>query len=111
MQYRCFVIDTEHEIPPELIVSGKEKSMISPNLVFIWTIVHVLQTTPDEFQKMEEKQKLPKPKLTKEVKQAILDILQKRLTRYSTELKVVQARNFWFVFNHDCIIGRWECAW
>lgn len=37
---------------------------------------------------MEEKQKLPKPKLTKEVKEKIKTILQKRLERYPTSLEV-----------------------
>ncbi|EPB82303.1 hypothetical protein HMPREF1544_10943 [Mucor circinelloides 1006PhL] len=66
----CFVIDAEHEIPLELIVS-----------------VHVLCSTPSEFEKMEEKQKLPKPRLTQDVKQIILDILKKRLSRYPTSLE------------------------
>ncbi|KAI9472171.1 MAG: hypothetical protein EXX96DRAFT_583114 [Benjaminiella poitrasii] len=66
----CFVIDTEHEIPPELIVS-----------------VHVLRSTQNEFKKMEEKQKLPKPKLTIEAKQAIQNILKQRLEKYPTTLK------------------------
>ncbi|CEJ01742.1 hypothetical protein RMCBS344292_15763 [Rhizopus microsporus] len=66
----CFVIDKEYEIPPELIVS-----------------VHVLCSTKDEFKMMEEKQKLPKPKLTKEVKEKIKTILQKRLERYPTSLE------------------------
>ncbi|KAL9540935.1 hypothetical protein MBANPS3_009402 [Mucor bainieri] len=66
----CFVIDTEHEIPLELIVS-----------------VHVLCSTPSEFEKMEEKQKLPKPRLTQDVKQIILNILKKRLSRYPTTVE------------------------
>ncbi|KAF1800370.1 hypothetical protein V8B55DRAFT_1536723 [Mucor lusitanicus] len=66
----CFVIDTEHEIPLELIVS-----------------VHVLCSTPSEFEKMEEKQKLPKPRLTQDVKDIILNILKKRLSRYPTTLE------------------------
>lgn len=37
---------------------------------------------------MEEKQKLPKPKLTKEVKEKIEIILKKRLERYPTSLEV-----------------------
>ncbi|KAI8637666.1 hypothetical protein BD408DRAFT_353314 [Parasitella parasitica] len=68
----CFVIDTEHEIPLELIVS-----------------VHVLCSTPSEFQKMEEKQKLPKSRLTQDVQQIILKILNSRLSRYSTTLEVI----------------------
>ncbi|CAO3641419.1 unnamed protein product [Mucor fragilis] len=66
----CFVIDTEHEIPLELIVS-----------------VHVLCSTSSEFEKMEEKQKLPKPRLTQDVKQILLNILKKRLSRYPTTLE------------------------
>jgi SET domain-containing protein 6 len=50
--------------------------------------VHVLLSTNDEFAKMEEKQKLPKPKLTKQVKQVIESILKKRLGRYPTRIKV-----------------------
>jgi SET domain-containing protein 6 len=50
--------------------------------------VHVLLATDDEFAKMEEKQKLPKPKLTKQVKQVIEAVLQKRLSRYPTSIKV-----------------------
>ncbi|KAG1412804.1 hypothetical protein G6F58_007828 [Rhizopus delemar] len=69
----CFVIDKEHEIPPELIVS-----------------VHVLCTTADDFQKMEEKQKLPKPKLTKEIKEKLQIILTKRLERYPKEEKSIE---------------------
>ncbi|KAI7904047.1 uncharacterized protein BX663DRAFT_432767 [Cokeromyces recurvatus] len=67
----CFVIDTEHEIPLELIVS-----------------VHVLRSTQNEFEKMQEKQKLPKPKLTIEAKQIIENILKQRLERYPTSLEV-----------------------
>lgn len=44
--------------------------------------MHVLCTTADDFQKMEEKQKLPKPKLTKEIKEKLQIILTKRLERY-----------------------------
>ncbi|CEP09797.1 hypothetical protein [Parasitella parasitica] len=66
----CFVIDTDYEIPSELIVS-----------------VHVLCSTLNEFQKMEEKQKLPKARLTHEVKQIILKVLNSRLSRYSTTLE------------------------
>jgi Holliday junction resolvase RusA-like endonuclease len=51
-------------------------------------IVQVLRTTPEEFKKTEEKQKLPKPRLTKEVKETIQNILEKRLERYSTSLQV-----------------------
>lgn len=87
--YRCFVIDTEHEIPLELIVSSKtNNSIIKNNGLLSNSIVHVLLSTPDEFAKLEEKQKLPKPKLTKEVKQIIESILQKRLERYPTSIKV-----------------------
>ncbi|KAI8081935.1 uncharacterized protein B0P05DRAFT_538703 [Gilbertella persicaria] len=67
----CFVIDTTHEIPLELIVS-----------------VHVLSTTLDEFEKMQEKQKLPRPKLTQEAKKKVQTILEKRMARYPTTLKV-----------------------
>ncbi|KAI8094076.1 hypothetical protein BDF21DRAFT_331545 [Thamnidium elegans] len=68
----CFVIDTEYEIPLELIIA-----------------VHVLLATSDEFEKMEEKQKLPKPKLTQEVKNVIENILKKRLEqRYDSTLEV-----------------------
>ncbi|CAO3670452.1 unnamed protein product [Rhizopus stolonifer] len=63
----CFVIDKEYEIPDELIVS-----------------VHVLCSAVDEFEKMEEKQKVPKPRLTKEIKEKIQKILTKRLERYPT---------------------------
>ncbi|KAI8977011.1 hypothetical protein BDF20DRAFT_872393 [Mycotypha africana] len=66
----CFVIDTEYEIPPELIVT-----------------VHVLIATPGDFKKMVEKEKLPKPKLTEEVKNIILSILRTRLERYPTDIK------------------------
>lgn len=45
-------------------------------------------STKDEFKMMEEKQKLPKPKLTKEVKEKIEIILKKRLERYPTSLEV-----------------------
>lgn len=51
-------------------------------------IVQILRSTPEEFAKMEEKQKLPKPKLTKEVKETIQNILKKRLERYPTSLQV-----------------------
>ncbi|GAA5801774.1 hypothetical protein HPULCUR_007227 [Helicostylum pulchrum] len=71
----CFVIDTEYEIPQELIIA-----------------VHVLLATSDEFEKMEEKQKLPKPKLTQEVKNVIENILKKRLEqRYETSLEEDEA--------------------
>lgn len=66
----CFVIDTEHEIPLELIVS-----------------VLVLTSTVEEFAKMEEKQKLPKPKFTQAVKDILIKILEKRLARYTTTLE------------------------
>lgn len=62
---------------------------MNPNLIIfsLHTLVHVLCSTPSEFEKMEEKQKLPKPRLTQDVKQIILSILKKRLSRYSTTLE------------------------
>ncbi|KAI7887800.1 uncharacterized protein EV154DRAFT_605310 [Mucor mucedo] len=71
----CFVIDSDHEIPPELIVS-----------------VHVLLSSADEFETMVEKQKLPKPKLTASVKKVIEHILHKRLEeRYPTTMQEDEA--------------------
>ncbi|KAG2201074.1 hypothetical protein INT47_010826 [Mucor saturninus] len=71
----CFVIDSDHEIPPELIVS-----------------VHVLLSSADEFETMVEKQKLPKPKLTASVKKVIEHILRKRLEeRYPTTMQEDEA--------------------
>ncbi|CAO3627563.1 unnamed protein product [Mucor hiemalis] len=50
-------------------------------------IVLVLTSTDEEFEKMEEKQKLPKPKLTQSVKDILISILEKRIARYATTLE------------------------
>lgn len=66
----------------------KKKSYLYTQ-VLTFFLVHVLLATSDEFEKMEEKQKLPKPKLTQEVKNVIENILKKRLEqRYNTSLEV-----------------------
>lgn len=52
-------------------------------------IVLVLTSTDEEFEKMEEKQKLPKPKLTQSVKDILISILEKRIARYATTLEVI----------------------
>ncbi|KAF7732051.1 hypothetical protein EC973_007156 [Apophysomyces ossiformis] len=66
----CFVLDNEHQVPAELI-----------------SAVHVLKSSQEEFDKMVEKDKLPKPKLTPEVKQLLITLLETRLARYPTSLE------------------------
>ncbi|ORY98597.1 hypothetical protein BCR43DRAFT_487807 [Syncephalastrum racemosum] len=66
----CFVIDGDGEIPPELV-----------------SAVHVLRASPPEFAKMEDKQKVPKPKWTREVANDIQKVLEQRLERYPTTLQ------------------------
>lgn len=51
-------------------------------------LVHVLRAPPPEFAKMEDKQKVPKPKWTKEVANDIQKVLEQRLERYPTTLQV-----------------------
>ncbi|KAI8376131.1 uncharacterized protein BYT42DRAFT_573524 [Radiomyces spectabilis] len=66
----CFVIDTDHDVPPELIIA-----------------VHVYRSSAEEFEKMAEKEKLPKPRLTPEAKQLLIQLLEQRLARYPTSLE------------------------
>ncbi|CAO3637854.1 unnamed protein product [Cunninghamella blakesleeana] len=65
-----FVIDTEHEIPEELIIS-----------------VIVFNSSSDIFKKMASKSKLPPPKMNDEIKQIIIHILENRLAKYPTHLQ------------------------
>ncbi|KAI7848909.1 hypothetical protein BDC45DRAFT_295288 [Circinella umbellata] len=64
----CFVIDTEYILPPELI-----------------STLHVLRASAEEFEKMESKQKLPKPKLTPTIAKLGMQILEERIKRYPQE--------------------------
>ncbi|KAI9493377.1 hypothetical protein BDB00DRAFT_823797 [Zychaea mexicana] len=64
----CFVIDTEHVLPPELI-----------------SALYVLRASAEEFAKMETKQKLPKPKLTPAIAKLGMQILEERMKRYPQE--------------------------
>ncbi|KAG0174351.1 hypothetical protein DFQ28_006666 [Apophysomyces sp. BC1034] len=66
----CFVLDNDYQIPPELIITA-----------------HVLKSSKDEINIMIEKDKLPKPNLTPEIKDLILKVLEKRLARYPTSLE------------------------
>ncbi|KAI9322702.1 hypothetical protein BX666DRAFT_1849298 [Dichotomocladium elegans] len=66
----CFVIDTECELPPELI-----------------STLHVLRAPDAEFQQMERKQKLPKPKMESGVVETAIALLEERLKRYPTSIE------------------------
>ncbi|ORZ17926.1 hypothetical protein BCR42DRAFT_460436 [Absidia repens] len=66
-----FVIDADHEIPPEMVVA-----------------VIVFGSPRDAFKKMVAKEKLPSPKMTEKVEQALQTILKHRLSKYGTSLKV-----------------------
>ncbi|KAI8990213.1 hypothetical protein BDB01DRAFT_780451 [Pilobolus umbonatus] len=68
----CYVIDNQCEIPDEMMIA-----------------VQVLQSSLQEFKAIQEKGKLPKPRLTKEVKEKLVSILNKRLDRYPTTLEVI----------------------
>ncbi|KAI9259641.1 hypothetical protein BDA99DRAFT_440228 [Phascolomyces articulosus] len=66
----CFVVDTEHVLPSELI-----------------STLHVLRASKQEFEKMESKQKLPKPKLTPTIAKLGMQILEERTKRYPQEVR------------------------
>ncbi|CAO3649021.1 unnamed protein product [Cunninghamella echinulata] len=65
-----FVIDTEYEIPEEMIIS-----------------VIVFSSSTDIFKKMASKSKLPSPKINDQVQQVLINILENRLASYPTSLK------------------------
>ncbi|CDS08282.1 hypothetical protein LRAMOSA02230 [Lichtheimia ramosa] len=65
----CFVVDTDHVLPDELV-----------------STLHVLRASDEEFKQIERKQKLPKPRLTAPVIDMAIDLLQARLKRYPTSL-------------------------
>ncbi|ORX47243.1 RuBisCO-cytochrome methylase [Hesseltinella vesiculosa] len=66
----CFVIDGDHEIPPEMIAS-----------------VIVFASPVETFKKWEQKGKVPSPKLTLAVQEILLKILEGRLKKYDCSLQ------------------------
>ncbi|KAI8062134.1 hypothetical protein BC940DRAFT_309610 [Gongronella butleri] len=66
----CFVIDGDHEIPPELVAS-----------------VIVFSSPVETFKKWASKGKVPSPKLTEPVQQVLLKILGARLEKYTCSLQ------------------------
>ncbi|KAI7872447.1 hypothetical protein BDF14DRAFT_1753557 [Spinellus fusiger] len=86
-----FILDNSLEMPEELIITAC-----------------VLQSLPHEFEKMETKQKLPKPKQTPEMTRLFIVLLKKRLELYpSIELAVsmnLNQRNALAVQKGECKI-------
>ncbi|PHZ17134.1 RuBisCO-cytochrome methylase [Rhizopus microsporus ATCC 52813] len=70
----------------DVCCEGQDEALKEKKIEFLME-EGALDDTKDEFKMMEEKQKLPKPKLTKEAKEKIETILKKRLERYPTSLE------------------------
>src|SRR2546421_6805491 len=98
--YSVFVIDSSGDIPPELIVTGmlfilRFLVQLLVKLDFsIYKIAKTLLLQPADFNTL---QKLQNPKITHEIRNALIRVLKARMEVYSTSIEV------WFFFAHSFI--------